>query len=552
MDFLNKAFAQVSELFRSLTPGARITSGLLLAVLVVSLVYLVTSHGRGPDTYLLGGHPFPPGNMAAVQAALAKAGLGDYTVEGNLIRIPYRKQADYVAALADANLLPADSSDYLLKVVQEASPFASGSQRDQLLAIAREEMMANTIRKMSGIESATVMIDTRRKTGFRNEEIITASVQVKPAGTQALDDLRVHAIRNYVASSVAGLSPNKVTVVDANTGMAWTGTSADGTGGALDNEYFTLMRMYEQRYEQELLNLLSYVHGVTVGVNVELDTRRKSTKQDFEIDPKVVSLARREDSTSSTTESNNAAGRVGVVAQQSANRSAQLSAGDRVSQSQEETSSTEESNTASHTTEMTESVGLTPQKVTVAIGVPSSYFERIWHQRNPAAAGEELKTPGPQQLADIEQQEMAKIRETVFQRIPHTAGVDAASVVTVAAFTPLPSAEIPLPTISEQVVAWLTMNWATFGLIALAGFSLLMLRSMIRSGASAEVPMPSDVLLMSTPPSAGAGGGEESGEARLKRKFRGGPSVRDELVELVREDPDTAASILRGWIRSAG
>ena len=40
MDFLNKAFAQLSDLFRSMTPAARITAGLLLAVVVVSLVYL--------------------------------------------------------------------------------------------------------------------------------------------------------------------------------------------------------------------------------------------------------------------------------------------------------------------------------------------------------------------------------------------------------------------------------------------------------------------------------------------------------------------------------
>ncbi len=40
MDFLNKALAQFSDLFRSMTPGGRITAGLLLVVAVVSVGYL--------------------------------------------------------------------------------------------------------------------------------------------------------------------------------------------------------------------------------------------------------------------------------------------------------------------------------------------------------------------------------------------------------------------------------------------------------------------------------------------------------------------------------
>ena len=38
---------------------------------------------------------------------------------------------------------------------------------------------------------------------------------------------------------------------------------------------------------------------------------------------------------------------------------------------------------------------------------------------------------------------------------------------------------------------------------------------------------------------------------RLKR-FTSGPSLRDELSAMVKEDPDTAANILRGWISSSG
>ena len=49
MDFLNKGLSQVAELFRSMTPAARIVAGLLAGVVViVSLAFLVPAACRRP------------------------------------------------------------------------------------------------------------------------------------------------------------------------------------------------------------------------------------------------------------------------------------------------------------------------------------------------------------------------------------------------------------------------------------------------------------------------------------------------------------------------
>ena len=70
---MNKALAQLTDLFRSMTPGARITAGLLLTVVVVSLAYLFNSGFSGPDTYLLGGKSFTDTEMAHIQVAFGQA-----------------------------------------------------------------------------------------------------------------------------------------------------------------------------------------------------------------------------------------------------------------------------------------------------------------------------------------------------------------------------------------------------------------------------------------------------------------------------------------------
>src|SRR5215469_10012762 len=100
MDFLNKSFAQIAELFRSMTPGARITAGLLLAVVVVSAGYLFTHQVTGGDAYLLDGQHFSTSELESMQAAFGKAGLGSFEVDAGRLRVPRGMKAKYMAALA--------------------------------------------------------------------------------------------------------------------------------------------------------------------------------------------------------------------------------------------------------------------------------------------------------------------------------------------------------------------------------------------------------------------------------------------------------------------
>ena len=55
METLNRSFAQVRDLFLSMTPAARITAGLLFIVVVISFGYLFQQSTAGPDAYLFGG-----------------------------------------------------------------------------------------------------------------------------------------------------------------------------------------------------------------------------------------------------------------------------------------------------------------------------------------------------------------------------------------------------------------------------------------------------------------------------------------------------------------
>ncbi len=78
MDFLNKSLAQVSELFRSMTPGARITVVLLAGVVVISFGYLFTNQMSGPSSDLMHGVPVTSDQLQAMEAAFGKTKLKSY------------------------------------------------------------------------------------------------------------------------------------------------------------------------------------------------------------------------------------------------------------------------------------------------------------------------------------------------------------------------------------------------------------------------------------------------------------------------------------------
>ena len=100
MDVFNKLLAQLSDLFKTMSPGARLTAGLLLVAVVVSIGYLFNAQTGGADAYLLNGQSFTADEMSAMEGAFGKAGLSDYTMDGSRIRISKSRQAAFLGALA--------------------------------------------------------------------------------------------------------------------------------------------------------------------------------------------------------------------------------------------------------------------------------------------------------------------------------------------------------------------------------------------------------------------------------------------------------------------
>ena len=549
MDFLNKSVAQLRDLFQSMTPGARLTTGLLLVVVVISLAYLVVEHRAGSEAYLFGGASFSAGELQAMERAFGEAGLGGYVLEGGRVRVPRGQRHQYLAALAEHRALPYNFGLYMQKAMEAGGLIRSGEERREAIEFATEQELSQIIGKMSGLEWAAVFYNSKTTPGLRPRAVATASVTVKPVGSEPLDPELVSGIRRMVAASFADLEEKDVTVIDHRTGHASTGNPDDPATPA-DDRYIATQRYHEQHLEADIRALLAHIAGLRVQATVVLDNQWIQRQEKIEHNPKPIPIQTVETESTRTVDQSAVGGRVGAVAQ--ANSSASLPPTASAGPTEEETKSeTQTINALSSTRTSVESRGLQVKRASVALLVPSSYLEQIWRQRQPsdpnAPGGSQPAEPDPAQLSQIESQEIAKIRAAVAAILPDSQGVeDKSQLVSVTVYQDIKPEPIPEPGMVAKATGWLARHWTTAALVALVGASLLFLRGMLRAGGTAvSLPVPA-------PPAPEVEDGETEVEAEANRhlgRFQSsGASLQEELADLVNEDPDAAANILRAWI----
>ena len=148
MGFLGQTTKSIKDLFGSMTPAARLTTAMLLGVIVVSSVFLFRVQTGEADGYLFGGRAFSNREMDAMIAAFSQAELNGWNPEGNRISVPMSKRHLYLAALADAKALPEKFDGYLEDIISSSNPFQSREQFETQKRYAVQRDVSTIVRAM--------------------------------------------------------------------------------------------------------------------------------------------------------------------------------------------------------------------------------------------------------------------------------------------------------------------------------------------------------------------------------------------------------------------
>lgn len=188
-------------------------------------------------------------------------------------------QDDYYKArmlLASQNLPKAAPGGYA--ILDQLPMGVSRAVEGERLRQARETELAKSIEEIEGVTEARVHLAMPENTVFvRDSAAPSASVIVRLAGNRTLGDAQVRSIINLVASSVPGMKPDAVTIVDG-AGSLLTKPGGLGALGASD-ERIDFQRRVEGKYRDQLTQLLTPLVGAgNFSAEVQADVNLDETQ----------------------------------------------------------------------------------------------------------------------------------------------------------------------------------------------------------------------------------------------------------------------------------
>lgn len=561
MDYLNKQLEYIRKQLGTLTRSGQIAAGLLIVLVVIGAVWMANYYGSGSSWTALLDQSVSANDAQRIQSELLVVGI-DTKVEGDRIMVrggeDMRKRSQ--AILAQKGALPTDTSLGFQSLIEKSNPFIGDKEMDRRWNVGLQTEIAEVIKRFSGIRNATVLIQVPRKRGFltssREKGSASASVNVEPEYGKRLSDTQVMAIANFVAGAVEGLTPMNVSITDGQRNYRTPDPSE-----ALATNMLEKQREEERHYRDMIYDQLNYVHGLVANVRVKLSDQDESV-ENRELGKPVV-----KSETEETTETKSAQTATGPGVRP--NQGASVGSGGSGNSST--TSKTKTDFSEQRDVKLTtrhRPIGML-EMLTASISVPNTYLEGIYRRKNNVPDDQAVTHDQIESIAAVELPDLAKQIETLLyekkskdQQVAQVA-VDWHYDIP----TPPVSADAAMAGSGTDYVAMLKQYGPQAGLVLLA---IVPLWFVLRMAKKAEVAVASSNLSGSADKQSAramelealGGGPITVGEAEGMHSAMVGHEVDENIVrtqqimeqiaELVKEDPDSAANIVQNWLEESG
>ncbi|MDX1295883.1 MAG: flagellar basal-body MS-ring/collar protein FliF, partial [Sulfurimonadaceae bacterium] len=290
MDF-KALFSQLVVLYSKLTNNQKLIIGGAVAGIVAFLIFLVvyTSKGGLKDGYQVLFDSLSPSDAAKVIEQLEKDGVPYRIPRDNVIEVP--SDVVYKERISIASLgIPKESRvGFELFDTQEFG--ATSFDQNIKFLRALEGELARTIDALAPVERSSVNLAIPKESLFVSKAVEpTASVMVQIKEGRALSSKQVSGIKNLVAAAVSKLTPENVTLINADGE-----TLGDDDEMVQMGELSAMQQKYkhkeERKREEKIIKVLSPFIGsserVVAKVTMEFDfSQRSSTSETF--DPENV------------------------------------------------------------------------------------------------------------------------------------------------------------------------------------------------------------------------------------------------------------------------
>jgi flagellar M-ring protein FliF len=575
VDYFKKLYAQLRDLYLSMTPGNRIVAVLLFTTLLVSLGYLIvgsikSSDPRSNELALYNGWHFTQEEQRAVEDALAGANLKSHHWVGDLLMVPKTLRATYAATIHEAKAI--DSRGNARKeAALSLTPWASSKMIEERRINAIAHDVADEITHMGGIASASV-VPSLRKDWDRNiwakKEVFSVSVFVDTVSFKPLEDNTISAIGGAIQGAFRNTDLKEIKIIDRRNNRSYNGAGEELTGGTGD--YLRQMTRYQEMFKNKIYNILPHIEGLQVETSVELTKHLSETLltvqhgKPTKLTQHILGL----DYMKTGYDRYGRPGQIAMMSRPLIDPQQDMAGGAKTTEKKHEEEFT---NALQGQEANTEIVPFTPERVLATIRIPQKHVLESWYLENgkqgeipPEPTEEELETT----RETIRQTTQRSIAQLLMPWWKSKLNPDPLSLVTVEFYSPKEEPVVVLTT-WQQIQLWLKQNWQSLSLMGLVLCGLCVLWSITKPPKpepiviveGSETPLEviearvrAEMEAKAAAEAEAAAAAEAEKEEEIERtldSFGSIRSLKDEIAELIAENPEAAAAVIRQWIGNA-
>lgn len=574
VDRLRQVLQRIGGSLARLTASQRLVV-VLAALVMVMAVFLVSVWTAKPTMLpLLEGAAAPEQQRAANY--LKTQGIEHTIGTGGRVMVPAERRTGLLAMMSQDGAMPADNSVMFDNLAAKSPWTMSGDQRKQQETIAVQNELSLIIGQFRGVRKASVILDVPPANGLGAAvRKPTASATVFTSTGRALDQDSVDAVANLIASSRAGLTPESVRVIDGSTNQQ---RRARSDSVAVASNYLEHAIKVEDRVRDKLLDLLSYIPGVIIAVNAQVDVRQttRDTVKALEPGKGTVTTPRRE--TTDTREQTEPSGGAEAGVRSNVGLDINRAGGSGAKSNDSKTESEFQTEFGRTVEKVVDPRGM-PTKINATINVPRTYFVARWRAQQGGAGGAAGAAtaatggagggaPSDQDIQAVVQSEIERITAAVKPQVDASiaAGEGGAGAQGDVVVSMIPDA-LELADAAKASLAGagggaLALGLGSGALVKNVGLGALaltavgMMLMMIRKSTKAA-PLPSADELVGLPPSLtkttdlvgeadeadnALSGIEMSDDVIRTRK------LREQVEDVVKSKPVDAAQLLNRWI----
>ena len=271
--------SRIANHFKKMEKSKRVRLAVLTILIIVIVIGLAVFLNQKTYTVLYSG--MEASDTGEVLTMLNEMGVNAKTEGEDTILVADDEVDEIRLELAAKGYPSSGVNDY--SIYSSASGLGTtDSEKQVYYTYQLQAYLRTTIMQMDKVESATVLIDLGEDSSFvlsDNEKPATASVMLTTKNGETLSSGEVEAIRALVATSVSGLDPNNVTIVDSQMTLYATN---DEDGVQTADTQLTLQNNVQDQLQEQIINLLSPVFGennvlAQVSVTLNFDSTKKES-----------------------------------------------------------------------------------------------------------------------------------------------------------------------------------------------------------------------------------------------------------------------------------